>query len=251
MNRRLGIRRDPDTGERGELAQEVTPRRVLVRALIDRYDDLERLVRRSVEQAVETRLEKISPPRRRHDDAHAWRGRCYEEPDLLVVTDGEDVPRPADACEVLLDRSSRRVGGVRLRREPLRGHGPRDRPPVVEDVGHVNDPFAWDALGDPQREIPVLTAVEPLRKAADGTHQICPDHRQVAEVVLAEQEGRTPVGLEVVADPAPVDVDAVRVRVDEAHARVLQEWKHRQKQRVRSQQIVVVEQCDERASRQF
>jgi hypothetical protein len=163
-----------------------------------------------------------------------------------VTADHDGVPDTTRPVQVLLDRASASLERVRLRVH-RGGRGSLDRTPVVEDVRDVSDGVRRERCGDSQRQVPVLTAVVLASEAANRAKHLRPEDGEVADVVLAEQQRRVPVGLEVVTEATAVLVDLVFVRVHVCEAGVLIEGAHRKEQRMRAQQIVVVEERDQLA----
>ena len=114
-----------------------------------------------------------------------------------------------------------------------------DFPPAVQDVGEVLDLLRL--LRQAEEEIVILA---PVKAAAQPgfLQQLPPDHRHVAQVVVAHQVVRAVVGLvvrvhvapSVLCDPVLVGVDHVRVLFGDAF--------RRPPQGIRGQQVVVVTQ---------
>ena len=152
----------------------------------------------------------------------------------------------ADPVEVRLHRLDAGGPGVGLGVRVAGGRA-RDDPPVVEDLGDVDD--LAGALGDPEHEVVVLGALEALVEAADLADQRRAQHGEVAGVHVAAQRLRRPGGLaELVEErrrprrpcPRRCRGSPPRARAAIAAAIVLERPRH--------QQVVVVEQGDELAA---
>jgi hypothetical protein len=114
--------------------------------------------------------------------------------------------------------------------------------PVIQDMRYVHDRAAGSRR-HPQRQVVILAALEALAKAANRTQYRQSVDTQVADDVLALQQLRAIVGLEIRVVAAAIGVELVLVGIQQIGAGLaLDRFGHR-KQGVRRDHVVVVEQC--------
>src|SRR3546814_1711619 len=86
-------------------------------------------------------------------------------------------------------------------------------------------------------------------KASESALEIGPDGREVADIVLAAQQVGIPIRLEVRIESSPLRIDLVLVGIDQASACVASDGLGHFEQRMRTQLVVMVEQCNVVADR--
>ena len=152
-------------------------------------------------------------------------------------------PRPAIDCRA---RYSRMAPGRFLRlvlARAVRKRGVMDAPPVVEHVRYMMD--VGRPLGGPQGEIGISSRfVKTSPQSADSFHQVAANHRQVADVVVAQERVGRPVRLEVRVLPMALFRDVVLVGVDEVQVRLGIQCLDHLEQGERRERVVVIEKGD-------
>ena len=120
---------------------------------------------------------------------------------------------------------------------------------MVEHVGDVHHLIGAHVLENPEEEIPILAALVALAEPADQLDKIGAHQAQMREVVLAENEERIEIGLEVGLAPAPIRLDVILVAVDDGRLGTPVQRQHRNGQGVFGQHVIVIHQAEPAATR--
>ena len=161
---------------------------------------------------------------------------------------GHDLRREFAAIEALLERHLLGIGDVRLGSDATEARRRRMEPPVVVDSRHTDD--APSLLADPEKDVPVLSAVGVRPEAAEGDDERPAEQIEMGEIVGGVEHLGAPLGLEQRPLPdLPLLVDAVLVGVEEIGVgRGLNRLCH-PVEGLGSEKIVVIEQRDKLAPR--
>jgi len=178
-------------------------------------------------------------------DDHADRRRTGDRPaDVIRAFPGafDDRAVLARPSEPVLEAAASRKERFRLRQRAACDRA-LVHAPVVEDLTHMSD--LRGHLSATKEEVIVLAAVEGCAEAAGAFEELATHHGEVAHVIATVHQFRRPVRLEMREDTPAPGVEPVLVRIDEVARWVCAEVVDHLEERVRTENIVVVEERDE------
>ena len=144
--------------------------------------------------------------------------------------------------------TARSPGGEAVRlRLGRQGRRIRRGAPVIQHPRDMTDPSR--PLGGAEHEVVVLRSVEPLPYAAERFEQAAANDEKMGGIHVRQQQYRRPVRLELRRVAAPVHVDLVVVAVDDVGVGMIRGVDRDFGERVRAQEIVVVEERQKLAAR--
>lgn len=170
--------------------------------------------------------------------------------DPIAVANQFGLCRDAQAPQVIVQRAFAGDHGVGLRVGVVRGAFPMHAP-VIEHPGHVVDLVRPDALDEAQRDVVVLGTLQALAEAADRLEDVGAIGAEMRHQVVRVEQVRVPVALEVRIPARPGFVELVLVRIDQAEVRMAICGLGDAEQGILAQHVVVVEQPDPFAGREF
>ena len=147
----------------------------------------------------------------------------------FAVAAGDDSPPPAG-----------RLRAPGLAPDIIRGRGLASTP-MIENAREMMD--AVRQLGDAEKKIVILRAIKLRTGIARLLHDLPAERGEVAEIIVGEQKVRRPIGLELGRGQTFLG-DLVFVGKDEIGLRIALQVLHDLEERVRFEEIVVIEKAD-------